>query len=159
MDDKGFGDANNRSETLHHAMLVRTHTFTAHRRTPKTACTTVCPRELGCSTLTCPKKPQPCPPYSLYCKGLACATSPTCLRHQPNLCAASPSSAPATAHILSAPPAYLLRRQPILRAATAILCTATAYPGRKDRELPLCAPSCPHTPKSYLSVENSHMTT
>ena len=70
MDDtvpyEGYGDAKNHSETLnktlHHAMLVRTHTFTAHRRTPKTACTTVCPRELGCSTLTCPKKPQPCPP-------------------------------------------------------------------------------------------------
>ena len=35
MDDivpyEGFGDANNRSETLHHAMLVRTHAFTAHR--------------------------------------------------------------------------------------------------------------------------------
>ena len=39
MDDtvpyEGYGDAKNHSETLnktlHHAMLVRTHTFTAHR--------------------------------------------------------------------------------------------------------------------------------
>ena len=30
--------------------------------TPRTACTTVHSNGLGCSTLTCPKKPQPCPP-------------------------------------------------------------------------------------------------
>ena len=30
--------------------------------TPRTACTTVHSNGLGCSSLTCPKKPQPCPP-------------------------------------------------------------------------------------------------
>ena len=50
MDDsvpyEGNGDANNHSEalnkTLDHAIMVRTHTFTAHRtHAPRTACTTV----------------------------------------------------------------------------------------------------------------------
>ena len=50
MDDsvpyEGNGDANNHSGTLNktvdHAMMVRTHTFTAHRtHAPRTACTTV----------------------------------------------------------------------------------------------------------------------
>ena len=79
MDDivpyEGFGDANNHSETLHHAMLVRTHAFTAHRTHQKPR--THHSNGLGCSTLTCPKKPQPYPPYSLYCK--------PSLRHQPIL--------------------------------------------------------------------------
>ena len=71
MDDivpyEGNGDANNHSEmlnkTLDHAILVRTHTH-LHRapHTPRTACTTVHSNGLGCSTLTCPKEPQPCPP-------------------------------------------------------------------------------------------------
>ena len=56
---EGNGDANNHSETLNrtllHAMLVRMHTFTAHRTHQE-------PRALqstgfGCSTLTCPKTP------------------------------------------------------------------------------------------------------
>ena len=71
MDDsvpyEGNGDANNHSEvlnkTLDHAIMVRTHTFTAHRtHAPRTACTTVHSNGSGCSILACPKKPQPCPP-------------------------------------------------------------------------------------------------
>ena len=53
MDDtvpyEGYGDANNHSETLnktlHHAMLVRTHTFTAHH-TAHTF-TATAPRDAG----------------------------------------------------------------------------------------------------------------
>ena len=71
MDDtvhyEGNGDANNHSETLNktldHAMLVRTHTFTTHRthQGPR-ALQVHSSNGLGCSTLTCPKEPQPCPP-------------------------------------------------------------------------------------------------
>ena len=146
MDDsvpyEGNGDANNHSEalnkTLDHAIMVRTHTFTAHRtHAPRTACTTVHSNGSGCSILACPKKPQPCPPYSLYCK--------PSLRCQPQRAARRPPPHPA-------PPAYPLRRQscsapatqPILSAPRhqstslssaphqPILCAASLYPPRRQ---------------------------
>ena len=184
---EGNGDANNHSgtlnKTLDHAMMVRTHTFTAHRtHAPRTACTTVHSNGSGCSILACPKKPQPCPPYSLYCKpSLRCqpqraARRHHILRHQPTLCAASHAlRPPANPLCATSPPAYPLRLRHtspssappayILRAAS-LSSAPPAYPGRKVREVPLCAPfaprrttsraSCPHTPKSYLVVEQSH---
>ena len=104
MDDtvpyEGYGDANNHSETLnktlHHAMLVRTHTFTAHRTHQELLALQSTVMASGAPHLPVQRKQSPARP-SLYCKPI--------LRHQPILCAASLSSAP---------PAYPLHRQPIL---------------------------------------------
>ena len=150
MDDsvpyEGNGDANNHSEalnkTLDHAIMVRTHTFTAHRtHAPRTACTTVHSNGSGCSTLTCPKSParpiactasracvaspslrrkapaHPAPPaYPLRRQSILCARQPILSAppvHQPILCA-TPAHPLRRQPISSAPPAYLLHRQPIL---------------------------------------------
>ena len=148
MDDsvpyEGNGDANNHSEalnkTLDHAIMVRTHTFTAHRtHAPRTACTTVHSNGSGCSILACPKKPQPCPPYSLYCK--------PSLRCQPQRAARRPPPHPA-------PPAYPLRRQscsaPASQSSLRHATSPPAYPLRHTTAHPLRRQPISSAPPAYL---------
>ena len=181
MDDsvpyEGNGDANHSealNKTLDHAIMVRTHTFTAHRtHAPRTACTTVHSNGSGCSILACPKKPQPCPPYSLYCKpSLRCQPQRAARRPPPH--PAPPAyplrrqscSAPASQSSLrhaTSPPAYPLRHTSpssappayILRAAS-LSSAPPAYPGRKVREVPLCAPFAPRRTTSRASCLHTH---